>query len=319
MAPQAAQATQNAETGTKPTEAQLASQRNWLWYVEQLEKGEATDPSGQYVRKTAVQPEGAKRPKYDATDLSRDWGYQAYTAFRQPGTPTQPPCVDCLTPLPPVSGGSGGGSGGGGWSNSCGCFTNATSVPGGGPATTFVSSVGQGGSGYVRDLKITLSAQSISHQVAVTNGGYIRLTTDLNSGAGGIYLYFAFTREVARVLSGLEYTRNRPYSSPTDNLTGFMTKTGRTATASLSFFDIWVPNQDFNYNWATMDLNRGAGGEYIYSYQSKTPNVQNTSNVSEVGVLSGNSSTIQPPAGWTKYQNDLNEGAGGNYVYLCYR
>ncbi len=213
MAPQVAQVTQNAGIGTKPTEQQLASQRAWLWYAERLESGEATDPSGQYVRKSAVQEDGVKRPKFDATDLSRDWGFREYTANRQSGTPMQPPCDDCLTPLPPVGGG---GNGGGGWSNSTGSFPGVTTV-GGGPATTFVSSVGQGGSGFIRDLKITYNAQSISHQAAVTNGGYLRLTTDLNSGAGGSYLYFAFTRDVARVLSGIEYTRNRPYSAPTDN------------------------------------------------------------------------------------------------------
>jgi hypothetical protein len=41
--------------------------------------------------------------------------------------------------------------------------------------------------------------------------------------------------------------------------------------------------------------------------------------ISEVTVIYGGSSGIQPPAGYTKIPVDLNQGAGGDYIYLCYK
>lgn len=35
-------------------------------------------------------------------------------------------------------------------------------------------------------------------------------------------------------------------------------------------------------------------------------------------VITGGSSTIEPPAGYTKIPYDLNAGAGGDYIYLCF-
>jgi hypothetical protein len=67
-------------------------------------------------------------------------------------------------------------------------------------------------------------------------------------------------------------------------------------------------------------------GKYIYSFQLKDVYTSDNNNVltfhpgyAEIGVLSGNSDTIQPPVGWIKYPADLNEGAGGDYIYFCYR
>ena len=41
--------------------------------------------------------------------------------------------------------------------------------------------------------------------------------------------------------------------------------------------------------------------------------------ISEVTVIYGGSSGIQAPAGFTKIPRDLNAGAGGDYMYLCYK
>lgn len=131
------------------------------------------------------------------------------------------------------------------------------------------------------------------------------------------------------MLNGLEYYQGKQYSGPSDFLTNFQTQNGNlfgSPTANTYFFDIWTPNQNpYNY-WTSIDLNAGAGGSYIYSFQSKTPFVRQQSGGSvqspaflNVGILSGNSSSIQPPTGWQKYPNDLNEGAGGDFIYFCYK
>ncbi len=41
--------------------------------------------------------------------------------------------------------------------------------------------------------------------------------------------------------------------------------------------------------------------------------------ISEVIVIRGGSSGIQPPAGYVKIAHDLNAGAGGDYIYVCYK
>lgn len=41
--------------------------------------------------------------------------------------------------------------------------------------------------------------------------------------------------------------------------------------------------------------------------------------ITEVTVIRGGSAGIQPPVGYTKIPHDLNAGAGGDYIYLCYK
>jgi len=68
------------------------------------------------------------------------------------------------------------------------------------------------------------------------------------------------------------------------------------------------------------DLNRGAHGKYMYlcyhmaSYQSTGTNKPC---IAAVQIISGKNA--QPPAGWVKLPQDLNDGAGGDYIYLCYQ
>jgi hypothetical protein len=74
------------------------------------------------------------------------------------------------------------------------------------------------------------------------------------------------------------------------------------------------------YTKIPYDLNKGAGGRFLYlcyhkaSYQ---PYGTNKQCVDSLVVIYGKN-TPTPP-GYTKINQDLNEGAGGEYVYLCYR
>jgi len=74
------------------------------------------------------------------------------------------------------------------------------------------------------------------------------------------------------------------------------------------------------YTKIPYDLNKGAGGRFIYlcyhkaSYQQFGTNKQC---IDSLVIIYGKNTP--PPAGYTKIPQDLNEGAGGEYVYLCYR
>jgi hypothetical protein len=282
----------------------------WLRFVERVERGEITDPSGQYVAKGtpgAVDAAGHRlsRPKFDAKTPAFARHYRLRTrAVAASGSNESTPTANYVEPCDP-------------------CI-------GGGPTvvSTFTTSETLGGSGNIHDLKLVGDATSPS-RARVLNNGYTMLEADLNRGAGGAYIYLCFQRDAANVLNGLEYYQGQPYSGPNDFLTNFQTQNGSLTNKPLAntyFFDIWQPNQNPYFYWGPLDLNAGASGEYIYSYQSKTPIVINSTggtdlwpSYSEIGILSGNSSIINPPAGWTKYPHDLNEGAGGDYIYFCYR
>ena len=64
-----------------------------------------------------------------------------------------------------------------------------------------------------------------------------------------------------------------------------------------------------------VDLNKGAGGEYVYICYSRTASGPPITNVQ---VFAGSSSSFPIQNGYTKINKDLNKGAGGKYIYLCY-
>ncbi len=76
------------------------------------------------------------------------------------------------------------------------------------------------------------------------------------------------------------------------------------------------------------DLNKGAGGIFIYlatktcsrqdpGLQMDGPNGLGTP-ITDLCVITGKSKDIQAPVGYTKVEGDLNQGTGGNFVYLCF-
>lgn len=325
LSPEAGQAAQSLVAATPP-ETVSPAKAAWLRFVDQVERGERVDPTGQYVAKGtkgAVDATGrrATRPKLDPALRDAGRGYALRTTRPTGATPAvtgiDDPCaVQNHDPCAP-------------------CYDGPSGCGGGDPGgvySIFTSSVNQGGSGNIRDLKLILGTpqdNTVSAQ-RVLGAGYIKLDADLNKGCGGSYIYLCFTRNISSVLSGLESSQVKPYSSPADIVSSLDTKHGSftsTPQPNLDYFEIWLPNQNENYDWNVLDLNKGAGGEYLYSYQSKTPfsrlpnggGTRPRAAFLEVGSLSGNSSAINPPAGWQKHNQDLNEGAGGEYIYFCYK
>ena len=317
--PQVAAVSQNA--------ANLDSQNKWLFYLEQIEAGNITDPTGQYVaKKTNVDPtddeetddgqtsKGEDRPKFDAADGTGDWGYSSYVAQGgQFGTPTDKACEDCLVEDGPEP-----------------------TEPGSQPvvAARFDNSVGVAPySGYpytngeIYDVKIVKGRSSNLSALP----GYTIIRHDLNKGAGGQYIYLMFTRNPALVQYGDEANganggNNNGYRvvGPVRKMSSYSQRFGAVVTQGFVGWRGAVPTwaQAPFVKWKQPDLNDGAGGRFIYGYQGKG---DNDGQPVEIGVLSGNSSRIAPPAGWRKIDGsdsrfpgvDLNQGAGGDYIYFC--
>lgn len=123
--------------------------------------------------------------------------------------------------------------------------------------------------------------------------GYSQDPVDVNQGAGGRYLYFAY-----HIGNGVPITDIRTVYGDDRNVTIPQSPSGQP------------------YQKIGVDLNLGAGGKYIYACTTTDPAAGAA--ITGLKVIAGNSPNIQPEAPYQRDGLDLNLGAGGDYVYLCY-
>ncbi|MFD7136769.1 hypothetical protein [Streptomyces sp. NPDC059894] len=119
-----------------------------------------------------------------------------------------------------------------------------------------------------------------------TPPGWFKIDVDLNEGAGGEYLYFAYERDGAdRPITDIYFLIGQGQPTPP------------------------------GYEKIDTDLNKGAGGAYIYATFTRTVGDP----IEDLAVISSNDPSANPPNGFKRIDVDLNMGAGGKYIYLCYR
>lgn len=133
---------------------------------------------------------------------------------------------------------------------------------------------------------------------------YYKINQDLNEGAGGDYIYI-----YAAV--GLDNSTTNP------PITGLILHDTEDTSVS-----------DASYTKISTDLNKGADGDYIYLYYTTDPtkgnpiramNVYNYNDNTRVYSYGASSSQIYSSVLNTKgATQDLNEGSGGDYIYLEY-
>jgi hypothetical protein len=191
-------------------------------------------------------------------------------------------------------------------------------------ATVFMSSENQGLIGTyatpIYDLKI---AKSSSSSVAPLDG-YVKIPLDLNKGAGGAYIYLTFTRDRSKV-QGTNNSTDYIYDY---TAVAYDNGLNYSKLPADGWESIKMPWDNIFDPWKVPDLNDGAAGKYIFGYLTKGSNSillnkyydsRDSSPIMEVGVIAGGSSSIAPPLGWKKVPQDLNQGAGGDYIYFCFR
>lgn len=131
---------------------------------------------------------------------------------------------------------------------------------------------------------------------------YRRVNQDLNQGAGGEYVYLCYTED-----ADLGAT-----------ITDIIVVAGDSP-------DVPVPA---GYKKVDTDLNKGAGGKYIYLcvYRGEGPGIQSLPQfiVSDQAMPAITAVKLpapdQPMTGqYAMIPQDLNEGSGGKYIYLCTR
>lgn len=69
------------------------------------------------------------------------------------------------------------------------------------------------------------------------------------------------------------------------------------------------------YQKIDVDLNKGAGGDYLYLCFKQGNDADKA--INGLQVIAGRNNGIGAPAGYTRLEQDLNKGAGGRYIYLC--
>jgi hypothetical protein len=168
--------------------------------------------------------------------------------------------------------------------------------------------------GYICDLKCSIRDNNDAPET--WPGGYYKIPVDLNEGAGGKYIYLYYMKN-----DWPDNSQNYVYLNVRMNCCTApflvdepMIKTG------LAFS---------NNRWT--DLNEGAGGYYIkleaatkisvsdYYYGIGQPIPSNfVGPIKDILIISSTSS-LSSYSGWTFINADLNKGAGGKYIYLCYR
>ena len=140
---------------------------------------------------------------------------------------------------------------------------------------------------YISDIRFLLGKHTR------TPDGYTKLPQDLNSNAGGEYIYLIYKTSTDR-------------TAAYDNL-----DIVAVSTAS------GIPIRP-GFQLISQDLAQGAGGKYIFLMTTK--NATSPQAITDLEITVGVTRDIYPSSGdFHRIQSDLNEGAGGDYVYLSYK
>jgi len=124
--------------------------------------------------------------------------------------------------------------------------------------------------------------------------GYVKIPQDLNAGAKGKYIYLCYHATSAAA-------HEKPCLVDIRFVSG-------------NHQDIPAPP---GYTKIDVDLNKGAGGDFIYLCYKTAP-YDAAEAIESVAIISGDDPDIPAPYGYIKIPQDLNAGAKGKYIYLCY-
>ncbi|WP_055692880.1 hypothetical protein [Streptomyces prasinopilosus] len=116
--------------------------------------------------------------------------------------------------------------------------------------------------------------------------GWEKIDVDLNEGADGEYLYFAYEGDGSKQpITDIYFLIGREQPTPS------------------------------GYEKINVDLNKGADGAYIYATFTRASGDA----VQDLEVITSTGPSVAPPPGFKRIDVDLNRGADGRYIYLCYR
>ncbi len=160
---------------------------------------------------------------------------------------------------------------------------------------------GAGTNEYISSISISAAATASSAKNTLTSGGYTLIDKDLNAGAGGNYIYMGYktTTEPLKALRDIKF-----YVAD--------------EAESWSSTSITVNGKECTYTRVgDVDLNKGAGGHYIYAYTCHDENAGPPIKAISFGSSSTSQYKVATTLGSPYRPAELNADAGGEYIY-CY-
>jgi len=173
--------------------------------------------------------------------------------------------------------------------------------------------------GYLLDAYIIIGNSAAS--TICSADGYTVMPLSLNRGTGGKDLYLAFTRDPSKVIGHSGSTA--PLTGIGAQITDRWDYNGYNDTND--YGDMWSWNCSTQSVNNIVDLNDGAGGRSITPHKRRGGGSPTPNRPIEIGVIRSNAPNPAPPTGWqlctqtNRAPQDLNEGAGGDYIYFCYK
>lgn len=158
-----------------------------------------------------------------------------------------------------------------------------------------------GASEYIGEINFASASSASSAKNELTKNGYTLIDKDLNAGAGGNYIYLGYktTNDPSKALRDIRYYVADTASSQ------------ETATVT-------VNGEECLYTRVvSVDLNKGAGGYYIYGYVSYDKNAGLPIKAISFGSSSTSEDKVCSTLGSPYRAAELNADAGGEYIY-CY-
>lgn len=154
-----------------------------------------------------------------------------------------------------------------------------------------------GGKKYISEITAAADKSESTARNMLTEAGFTPISFDLNKGAGGDYIFFGYktTTDITQAVTGFRVISSLNSSSHPS------TKEYRGVSYSLA---------------SSVDLNKGAGGDYIFLYYTKQPNAG--APVTDLTVNETANTAGYTPTGTFEGVKaaDLNKNAKGAYVYL---
>ena len=154
---------------------------------------------------------------------------------------------------------------------------------------------------YISSISISAASSASSAKKSLTSGGYTLIDKDLNADAGGNYIYMGYktTTDPLKALRDIKF-----YVAD--------------EAESWSSTDVTVNGKKCTYTRVgDIDLNKGAGGQYIYAYTCHDENAGPPIKAISFGSSSTSQYKVATTLGSPYRPAELNADAGGEYIY-CY-
>lgn len=154
---------------------------------------------------------------------------------------------------------------------------------------------------YISEISVAGAVAENTARNAIINSGFTLIEKDLNADSGGQFIYMGYktTTDPSLALRDIKFYIGDKSS---DNATAESTVNGEKCTYT---------------RVSSLDLNKGAGGDYIYAFTTRDAKAGPPIKAISFGSSATSSFKVCTSFSGASVPADLNAGAGGEFIY-CY-